>query len=107
MPDLPPAEVYERELVFMPYKKSLAAVCNSVCTKAPQNGKVLDLMSGPGYLLNQIKSRRPDLTLKGVDIEPSYIDYARSIAEKQSIKIKNNFNKNKIMEIYDEILKSI
>ncbi|MEE9525545.1 MAG: class I SAM-dependent methyltransferase [Candidatus Woesearchaeota archaeon] len=77
MVELPKSEVYERELVYMPYKKSLEAVCDTVCSEAPQKGNVLDLMCGPGYLLNQIQSRRNDLSFRGVDLDPSYIAHAK------------------------------
>ena len=44
---------------------------------APQNGTLLDIMCGPGYLLGEIKARRPDLGLTGVDIDERYIPYGR------------------------------
>lgn len=45
--------------------------------KTPENGTVLDLMCGPGYLLQKIKELRPDLKLTGVDMEPQFMDFAR------------------------------
>jgi 2-polyprenyl-3-methyl-5-hydroxy-6-metoxy-1,4-benzoquinol methylase len=74
---LPSPETYERELAFMPYKKSLAMVRDIVCRDAPKDGRGLDLMCGPGYLLGQIKQRRQDLHLFGADIDERYIEYAR------------------------------
>lgn len=76
MKNLPPSEIYERELNYLPYKKSLKAVLEFVCSNAPQGGSLLDLMCGPGYLLNQIKTRREDLSLRGVDLDESYILHA-------------------------------
>ena len=76
MTALPSSETYERELQFMPYRKSLNVVKNIVSV-APNNGRVLDLMCGTGYLLGQIKQRRPDLHLFGADLDERYIEHAR------------------------------
>ena len=78
MPDiLPSPGTYERELKFMPYKKSLETVLDKVANDAKKEATVLDLMCGPGYLLGQLQSRRPDLNLRGVDIDPSFIEHGR------------------------------
>ena len=74
---MPDPRTYERELEFMPYRDSLVAVAAYVIKVAPENGNVLDLMCGPGFLLGVLAMRRPDLKLTGVDIDQRYIDYAR------------------------------
>jgi 2-polyprenyl-3-methyl-5-hydroxy-6-metoxy-1,4-benzoquinol methylase len=77
MKSLPPPETYEGELAYMPYKDSLKAVEDVICSRAPKGGRLLDLMCGPGYLLGRIAERRGDLTLYGVDLDKEYIEYAR------------------------------
>lgn len=74
---MPEAEVYEQELRYMPYAKSLKKVVGIISTHAPRNGWLVDLMSGTGYLLGEIRKRRKDLTLVGVDIDSRYIHFAR------------------------------
>ncbi len=73
----PPAKDYELGLSYWPYKESLRKVRDIVCTQTNQNGRVLDLMCGPGYLLGQISARRRDLLLHGVDLDNGNIDLAR------------------------------
>ncbi len=68
-------EVYERELPTIPYIKSLEFVANHVIENAPEGGKVLDLMTGTGYLLNRIQSRRNDLLCLGVDLDQRYVEF--------------------------------
>jgi len=78
MKELPESDVYERELAYMPYKDSLRAVCDVVCSRAPEGGTLLDLMCGPGYLLGRIAEKRGDLVLYGIDLDERYIEYARN-----------------------------
>ena len=73
----PDPEVYDKELVFMPYRKSLRFVEDLVCAEAGFGASVLDLMCGTGYLLNQINKDRRDLNLVGVDIDRTNLDYAQ------------------------------
>ncbi|MDP2946655.1 MAG: class I SAM-dependent methyltransferase [Nanoarchaeota archaeon] len=73
---MPSPKTYERQLAFMPYKKSLEKIAEIVCAQAPKDGSVLDLMCGPGYLLEIIKERRNDLFFHGVDNDANYIIYA-------------------------------
>jgi SAM-dependent methyltransferase len=75
---MPIPETYEEGLKYWAYGKLLKAVLEFVVAKAPTNGRVIDLMCGPGYLLGEIVKARPDLHLLGVDIEPSYVEYGRS-----------------------------
>jgi len=77
MKELPPSDVYERELYYMPYKDSINAILNYIISNTPKNGSVLDLMCGPGYLLGEIRKKRPDLKLSGVDIDKRYITHAK------------------------------
>lgn len=75
---MPDAEVYEQELKYMPYAKSLAKVVELVAERAPQNGRLVDLMCGTGYLLGEIRKRKSDLELVGVDIDLRYVEFARA-----------------------------
>lgn len=84
MKQLPEAEVYEKGLRYWPYRKSLDLVLNHVVVHAPRYGSLLDVMCGPGYLLGQIAQDRPDLNLKGVDIDERYVSYGREAYPKTS-----------------------
>jgi 2-polyprenyl-3-methyl-5-hydroxy-6-metoxy-1,4-benzoquinol methylase len=77
MIDLPSSEIYEQELFYMPYRKSLQKVLEIICEQSPPDGSLLDLMCGPGYLLGEIAEKRSDLSLKGVDFDERYINHAR------------------------------
>lgn len=75
MKELPEAETYEDGLEYWPYRTSLQAVINYISEHALQGGMLLDVMSGPGYLLGKIKEKRPDLILSGVDIDDRYVSH--------------------------------
>ena len=77
MKKLPDSKVYEQELKFMPYKDSLKEVLDYLIKKSPKNGKLLDTMCGPGYLLGKIQNKRKDLQLTGVDIDKRYIAFSK------------------------------
>jgi trans-aconitate methyltransferase len=74
---MPEASVYEEELKYMPYAKSLTKVIDLVCSRAPKNGRLADIMCGTGHLLGEIAKRREDLTLWGIDIDKRYVNFAR------------------------------
>ena len=76
MKKLPQSEVYERGLEYWPYKKSLDRVVDIICSQAPKEGSLVDLMCGPGYLLGNLAAQRKDLALLGVDIDQRFIDYS-------------------------------
>ena len=73
----PAAEVYAQELSYMPWGETIEEVIRFVVTHCPRNGRVLDLMCGPGMVLAEIRRQRPDIDLVGVDIEPGFLEYAR------------------------------
>ena len=77
MKELPESKIYEQELIYMPYKKSLKEVLDIIRLRAPINGNLLDLMCGPGYLLGQIAKKRNDLSLYGVDLDKKYISHSK------------------------------
>ncbi len=77
MKGLPDPKIYEQELLYMPYRESLRQVLDYISQNTPENGTLIDLMCGPGYLLGEIASKRKDLKLKGLDIDKRYIPYAK------------------------------
>ena len=77
MKKLPEAEIYKLEMQFMPWGKLISEIVSKIVKEVPYNGKIIDLMCGPGYLLEKIHACRPDTKLTGVDIDKRYIDYAR------------------------------
>ncbi len=79
MQNLPSAEIYEKEFTYMPWGKLIHEVQDYVTTLTPTSGNVLDLLCGPGYLLGKIEEARPDIRYTGVDLEPEYIQHARSL----------------------------
>lgn len=75
--NLPIAEVYEKEFKYFPWGKLVKEVQEYVVSNAPKDGKLLDILCGPGYLLGQLKKERVDLKCTGVDLEPEYIEHAQ------------------------------
>lgn len=76
MKSLPISYVYEEEFRYMPWRKTIEKVLAAL-EAVPENGRILDLMCGPGYLLGEIDKSRADLKLRGVDINSEFIQYAR------------------------------
>lgn len=77
MQNLPTAETYEAEVKYMPWGILTAEIEKVIVEKVPQNGVVADLLCGTGYLLGQLKAKRPDIQFIGVDLEQEYIEYAK------------------------------
>jgi SAM-dependent methyltransferase len=82
MKQLPESEIYKDGLAYWPYKDSLQAVLDHVITHTPQNGSLLDIMCGPGYLLGKIAEKRSDLVLYGVDIDARYVSHGNRTYER-------------------------
>jgi trans-aconitate methyltransferase len=78
MKKLPEPEIYRLEMQFMPWGELMRYVAATVAKKIPFGGSLLDLMCGPGYLLDLIHAQRPDLSLTGVDLDGEYIRYGSS-----------------------------
>lgn len=66
---MPEASLYEEELKYMPYRDSLRKVVDLIVNYAPEESHLVDIMCGTGHLLREIKTRREDLNLTGVDID--------------------------------------
>ena len=49
----------------------------ALCTRRVQSGRLLDVGTGPGWLLPEVHRQAPELQLYGLDISPAMIDLAR------------------------------
>src|SRR3989338_1383835 len=89
MQNLPSAEVYEKEVKYMPWGILIAEIENLVSIKVPQGGAVLDLLCGTGNLLWKLQNLREDLHYFGVDQEFEYIEFARNKYRKINFDVAN------------------
>lgn len=78
MQNLPTAETYAAEVKYMPWGILTAEIEKVIIERVPQNGAVVDLLCGTGYLLSSLQKQRPDIKYIGVDLEPEYIEYAKT-----------------------------
>ena len=78
MKELPKSEIYEQEFKYLPWGILINEILSIIQKGAKQNGKVLDLMCGPGYLLGKIGEQRKDLILEGLDINEEFICFAKN-----------------------------
>jgi trans-aconitate methyltransferase len=78
MQNLPPAAVYEKEFLYMPWGKLIRDVQQFLVENVKQGGMLLDILCGPGYLLGQLHKQRPDVIYQGVDMEIEFIRHARN-----------------------------
>jgi 2-polyprenyl-3-methyl-5-hydroxy-6-metoxy-1,4-benzoquinol methylase len=92
MQNLPSAEVYAKEINFMPWGKLIEQVEKYLIQNIPQGGTVVDLLCGVGHLAGSIKSARPDINMIGVDLEPEYIEFARREHSKVTFYLADAFN---------------
>ncbi|MEI6850077.1 MAG: class I SAM-dependent methyltransferase, partial [archaeon] len=77
---------------------------NIVYHEAPQNGRVLDLMCGPGYLIGRLSKARSDLSFLGVDIDRNYIAYANSKGYQNSKFVEADVLTSNAIHKYDTVL---
>lgn len=73
---MPDAEIYEQEFEYFPWGKLVDKAVAQAVQKAPANSNVVDLMCGTGHSLNELKKKRPDLNLEGVDSSGEFIEFA-------------------------------
>jgi ubiquinone/menaquinone biosynthesis C-methylase UbiE len=66
-------DLVARRLLRVVYRR----VAADIATVAPQGAAVLDVGTGPGVLLVELATRRPDLRLTGVDLSADMIAAAR------------------------------
>lgn len=77
MARLPSAYVYEAEFAWWPWGALVQEVVETVAKQAPIDGHVIDYMSGTGFLLRSIATRRPDLAVTGCDLSLEFQQFAR------------------------------
>ena len=77
MRQLPDPAIYEEEFRTTPWGAMIDAVVREVKTRTPCSGSLVDLMCGPGYLINKLAQERYDLNLFGIDSDTRFIDFAR------------------------------
>ncbi|MFI7529724.1 class I SAM-dependent methyltransferase [Nocardia salmonicida] len=56
-------------------------------TRTADSATVVDLGTGPGKLLSQLATRRPDLRLHGIDLSPHMIEIARRTLAGQTVEL--------------------
>jgi trans-aconitate methyltransferase len=103
MQNLPSAEVYEKEFKYMSWGILIHEVEDYIVKNAPKEGKVLDLLCGPGYLLGTLKGKRNDLECLGVDLDPEFISHAKAKYPDINFEVADAFNW-KSDDQYDVIL---
>lgn len=101
--NLPSAETYAKELKYFPWGELIAEVEKIAIEQVPKNGKVLDVLCGPGFLLGEIKKRRPDLDCQGADLNKDFIDYAKKQYPEVNFSVENA-NKWEPTEQFDAVL---
>ena len=76
-------ESWAYDRVIAPAVLSMAAQSEQdLVSRFPQNAHVLDVGCGGGHMLEFIATRRPDLTLTGVDLSPDQVRRARRRLER-------------------------
>jgi SAM-dependent methyltransferase len=100
---MPSAEIYEKECEYIPWKETLDFVINWVSSKAQTNSRILDLCCGPGFVLNEIESKRSDLFLYGIDKNNAFIEYA-SARSKRTVYICEDAISFKPSQPFDVVL---
>ncbi len=75
--NLPSPDTYEQEYTYWPWGRLLEWVAAWVERNAPKNGVIVDYMCGTGFLLNDILSCRPDLSVCGCSITKEYVEWAQ------------------------------
>jgi hypothetical protein len=86
---MPPPAVYEQEFRYWPWGRLLRCAADWIKANAPANSFLLEYMCGTGFLVNQVSSVRPDLTVLGVSLNRSYIAYAKHKYPKISVQFQD------------------
>lgn len=77
MQNLPTAEVYQKEVEYMPWGILINKIETLITETVPQNGTIVDLLCGTGFLLGELQKKRPDIKYVGIDLESEFIEYAQ------------------------------
>ena len=103
MQNLPPAAVYEKEFKYMPWGKLIKKVQEHIVGNVANGGSLLDILCGPGYLLGQLHKQRPDISYRGVDMEPEFIHHATGIYPEVKFEVADAFTWN-TSEKFDAVI---
>jgi cyclopropane fatty-acyl-phospholipid synthase-like methyltransferase len=75
--NLPTPEIYEQEYLYWPWGKLIEWIGAWVEKNAPMNALIVDYMCGTGFLINDILSRRSDLSVCGCSLTQEYVEWAK------------------------------
>ena len=81
------AALYEMEYEFWPWGLVVEQLRSWLVEHAPDDACIIDYMCGTGFLLNSLKSCRPDLRCFGCSLTAEYIEYAQSQYPEVSLSI--------------------
>lgn len=87
---MPSPETYIKEMECLPWKKVISLMATFIWghfyQKGQGGGRLLDAMCGPGYLLHELVAAEEratwgkiGLSLYGLDINPEYVEHARTL----------------------------
>ena len=80
------------EFEYMSWGKLIREITDCIVGRAPQGGRVLDLLCGPGYLLGQLQKKRSDISCLGVDLEEEFICHAKRLYPSIGFEVADAFN---------------
>lgn len=88
-PGLPRAEIYEQEYKYWPWGKLINYTFDWLISHAPSHSNIIDYMCGTGFLLNQLGTKRVDVSLYGCSITEEFIDYAQKNYKNINVQLKD------------------
>jgi ubiquinone/menaquinone biosynthesis C-methylase UbiE len=83
-------EAYDRHAGRV-FRSVYRRVAEDVAAAAPAGGAVLDAGCGTGHLAVEIARRRPDLHVRGVDLEHGIVEVATRRAEREKVAYRVGF----------------
>lgn len=73
----PNSLTYEKIIQQSPWRLLIKSVTDYLVTNLKSEAKLIDCFCGPGYILNNLYSKRSDLNLSGVDSNQDFIQFAK------------------------------
>ena len=96
------ASLYEDKFMHLDlYNESYDAVCTNI---EKENAAVLEIGCGPGNITKYLLSKRPDLSILGIDIAPNMIELARKNNPSARFKVMDSREISKLTTNYDAIV---
>lgn len=96
------ADLYQSKFMNMDfYNESYDAFCDAL--KKP-NAKVLELGCGPGNVSKYLLTKRPDISLLGIDIAPNMIKLAKQNNPTAHFEVLDVMRIGELKELYDGII---